>query len=236
MNLRRFAGKLRSAWLTIRMKARPSFSQAGEDQVVRYLFEQLKIPKPTYLDIGANHPVVGNNTYYFYLRGCSGVCIEPDPFFFSLLKSHRPRDIVIPAGVNTGASDRGDLYIFPHPYSGWNTFLKEEAEERERQTGVRIKEKRLVQFIHINELMSKYFNKHPNFLSVDVEGLDLAILQSLDFTNHRPEVICVESVTFSMTNKENKITGPADFLQTKGYFLFADTHINSIFCRTDAYK
>ena len=42
-----------------------SFSQAGEDRVVRYLFNSLNIWNPTYLDIGANYPVSGNNTYLF---------------------------------------------------------------------------------------------------------------------------------------------------------------------------
>jgi FkbM family methyltransferase len=236
MNPKRFAGKLLSAWHTIQTKVSPSYSQAGEDQVVRYLFNLLNIACPTYLDIGTNHPYLGNNSYYFYLRGGSGVCVEPDPSFYQLIKRHRPRDIVVPAGVNVSGNDKSELYIFPSPYTGWNTFSKNEAESRQQQTGIRIQKTQIVPLIHINDLIRKYFNPHPNFLSIDVEGLDLVILQSMNFATFKPEVICVESITFSMTNEEQKIDEIADFLETKGYFLFGDTHINSIFCRKDVYK
>src|SRR5258708_37741514 len=98
MNLKRFAGKLLSSWYIVSSKIHPSFSQAGEDQVIRYLFGLLKKPDPTYLDVGANHPFIGNNTYYFYIRGSKGVCVEPDPSFYHLIRRHRPRDILIEAG------------------------------------------------------------------------------------------------------------------------------------------
>lgn len=236
MNLRRFAGKVLSGWYIVRSKIHPSFSQAGEDQVMRYLFGLLKITNPTYLDIGTNHPYIGNNTFYFYIRGAKGVCVEPDPSFYSLIKRNRSRDVVIQAGVSTGSADRAELYVFPHPYSGWNTFLKEEAEKRVKETGVNIKKTEVVPLLHINDVIRKYFRPCPNLISIDVEGLDLAILKSIDFQSYRPEVMCVESVTFSMKNEETKVSEITDFLHSTGYFLFADTHINSIFCRSDAYK
>jgi len=236
MNLKRFLGKLLSAWYIIRSKVRPSFSQAGEDQVIQFLLAQLRITSPTYLDIGTNHPFIGNNSFYFYIRGAKGVCIEPDPSFYPLIKKYRSRDVVIQAGVNVGPAKEAELYIFPHPYSGWNTFLKEEAQKRENETGVPVMKVETIPLIHINDVMGQYFQPHPNFLSIDVEGLDLDILKSIDFTLYKPEVICAESITFSMTNEEIKINTLADFLTTKGYFLFADTHINSIFCRNDIYK
>ena len=236
MNLRRFSGKLFSAWHLIRARVQPSFSQAGEDQVIRYLFSQLKISKPTYLDIGTNHPFIGNNSFYFYIRGSKGVCIEPDPSFYNLIKKYRPRDVVMQAGVNIGSAKQAPLYIFPHPYSGWNTFLEEEAKKREEETGIKIQKIETIPLVHINDVMKENFNPHPNLLSIDVEGLDMAILQSIDFNLYKPEAICIESITFSMSNEEEKLAEVGDFLDSKNYFLFADTHINSIFCRKDAYK
>jgi FkbM family methyltransferase len=236
MNFRRFAGKVLSGWYIVTSKIHPSFSQAGEDQIIRYLFELLKIANPSYLDIGANHPVIGNNSFYFYIRGGRGVCVEPDPSFYSVIKKKRPRDIVLQTGVNTGSAEKAELYIFPHPYSGWNTFVREEAEKREKETGIAVKKTEWVSLVNINDVIQKYFHPHPNLLSIDVEGLDLAIVQSMNFALYKPEVICIESITFSMTNEEVKINDVIDFLNSKGYFLFADTHINSIFCRTDAFK
>lgn len=236
MNLQRFAGKVLSGLYILKSQIHPSFSQAGEDQVIRYLFGLLKIVKPTYLDIGTNHPYIGNNSFYFYIRGGSGVCVEPDPSFYLLIKKNRSRDVVIQAGVSTGSANNADLYVFPHPYSGWSTFLREEAEKRSKETGIPIEKTEKVRLVNINDLFRQYFHPHPNLLSIDVEGLDLAILQSIDFEQYKPEVICAESITFSMSNEETKLSAITDFLNSKGYFLFADTHINSIYCRNDVYK
>ena len=236
MNIRRFAGKCLSASYIIRSKAQPSFSQAGEDQVVRYLFEQLRIARPTYLDIGANHPVLGNNTYYFYRRGSRGVGIEPDPEYFALIGRKRRRDVVLQAGIGSEEASEALIYIFPHPYSGWNTFSKEEALGRGQESGINFIKTLKVPLLRINSIMEDYFDPHPNFISIDVEGMDLAILRSLDFSRFKPEVICAETISFSTRNEETKLDEIAGFLMEKGYFVFGDTRINTIFCREEAYK
>jgi len=236
MNLQRFIRKCKAGSYIIRTKARPSFSQAGEDQVVSYLFQSLQIPRPSYLDVGTNHPLSGNNTFFFYNKGSKGVCIEPDPDFFRLIKKYRHRDTVLNVGIGLDNQQKAELYIFPDPYSGWNTFSFEEAKYREEESGIAIKKKETIPLLTIDSVMGKYFDPHPNFLSIDVEGMDLAILKSIDFTRYMPEVICAETITFSTKNEESKVNDITDFLKSKGYFVFADTHINTIFCRSDIYK
>jgi FkbM family methyltransferase len=236
MNLSRFARKCISGVYVVRAKAQPSFSQVGEDVIINYLFRQLRIERPSYLDIGANFPVVGNNTYFFYNKGCRGVCIEPDPELYDKIRKARPGDTVINAGVGLNGNVTADLYIFPHPYTGWNTFSKSEAENKEKETGVKPREIRPTPLKTINEVIAAHFKPCPNFLSIDVEGLDLEILRSLDYTKYRPEVICAETTSFSVSHKEEKIEEIGRFLATKGYFAYADTFVNTIFCRSDAYK
>jgi FkbM family methyltransferase len=235
MNLNRFLGKCLSAYNITRSKAQPSYSQAGEDQIVRFLFENLEINKPSYLDIGTNHPVLGNNTYYFYLRGCNGVCVEPDPGFYTIIKKYRSRDILLPVGIGVGSISEASLYVFPHPYSGWNTFSEKEALNRQNEAGIVIKQVLKVSLETINSVMGKYFKGAPNFLSIDIEGMDLAILETLDFNQFRPEVICVETIVFNVRNKGIKLDSITTLLQEKGYFIFADTYINTIFCRKDVF-
>jgi hypothetical protein len=236
MNWKRFAGKCKAGLHILRAQALPSYSQAGEDQIVRYLFGALGIEKPEYLDIGANHPFLGNNTYYFYLRGSNGVCIEPDPGFSEMFRKYRSRDILLPIGIGLHEMTEASLYIFPFPYSGWNTFSEEEALHRQQESGIGIQKVQKIALQSINEVISQYFDPYPNFLSIDAEGMDLAILQSLDFSRYKPQVICAETVSFSTQNLEDKVSDISHFLQSQGYFVFADTHINTIFCRIDAYK
>src|ERR1700744_4804297 len=55
-----------------------SYAQNGEDIVVARMLDLLGIPKPRYLDIGAHHPSINNNTYLLYKAGGRGVLVEPN--------------------------------------------------------------------------------------------------------------------------------------------------------------
>jgi FkbM family methyltransferase len=237
MNWQRIKGKLSAAWHLMQGRVYASGSQAGEDQLIRYLFYScLGIQRPTYLDIGANHPFKCNNTFFFYNRGSKGVCMEPDPAFSGLLKKHRSRDTILEAGVGLTTTTAAALYVFDEPYSGWNTFSQEEAEHRVKESGVAYSRVISVPLININEVIATHFDRCPNLLSLDVEGLDLQILQSLDFERFAPEVICVETICFGVTNHVEKVTDIPAFLHSKGYFTFGDTHVNTIFCRRDVFN
>src|SRR6478752_5721687 len=155
MNWTRIFGKIGAARFILESKIYPSYSQAGEDQLVRYIFQTMGISNPTYLDIGANHPYICSNTYFFYSRGSKGVCIEPDENCFLQLQKNRKRDTLLQAAISSTPGD-ADLYVFPDPYSGWNTLSQKEAESREKQTGVRIKKVLRIPVLHINDVMSKY--------------------------------------------------------------------------------
>lgn len=68
-----------------------SYSQAGEDVLIFYLLSDIGIRNIKYLDIGANKPINGNNTYLFYTKGNSGVLVEADPSLIPSLKNHRKK-------------------------------------------------------------------------------------------------------------------------------------------------
>lgn len=236
MNWLRIYGKLQAGFAILKGKVQPSFSQAGEDQVIRFLINDcLKIKEPSYLDIGTHHPLFGNNTFYFYSRGSKGVCVEPDARYAALIKKYRKRDVFLQAGMSTGNQTSATFFLFPKKYAGWNTLLREEAEKRQAETGIKFQPVE-VPLVNINEVVKQHFDTWPTIVSIDVEGLDLAILQSLDFDRYKPEIICAESITFSTVNDQSKITDISNFMLSKGYFVFGDTYVNTIFCKKEAFK
>src|SRR4051794_30113943 len=86
--------------------ARISYAQNGEDILLDRLFGG----RPgTFLDIGANHPFIDNNTYFFYLRGWRGVNVEPTPRGHALFAEHRPEDRNLAVAVSDG---EGELPFF----------------------------------------------------------------------------------------------------------------------------
>jgi hypothetical protein len=66
-------------------------------------------------------------------------------------------------------------------------------------------------------------------ISLDAEGFDLEILKSMDFNKYRPQIFCIETLTYTENGTEEKILPIIDFMNQKGYFAYADTYINSIF-------
>ena len=70
-------------------------------------------------------------------------------------------------------------------------------------------------------------------MSLDVEGLDEMILKSINYEKSCPSVICVETISFSENGDGVKNKPIIEFLESKGYLLFADTYINTIFVKKD---
>ena len=203
-----------------------SYAQAGEDLIVRFFFYYRRISNITYLDIGANEPVQLNNTYYFYRRGYRGVLVEPNRTLCQRLREKRPGDTVLEAGIGVTPVKEADYYIMSH--HSWNTFSKEEADHRTRASGgkVSIKEVIKMPLLNINDVMERYFQGAPTFLSVDTEGLDLAILKSLDYTRFRPKIICAETLVSSTTGTRPEIP---EFMASQGYVARGGSFVNTIF-------
>lgn len=204
-----------------------SYSQAGEDAVLRFLFEDKKMKKISYLEIGTNIPDTGNNTYLFYRNGSRGVCVEADKTLIPQITQVRPEDKILNVGVSISNAKEAEFYIFN--ISGINTFDKEEAEKRAAYGTYKLVEVVKVPLVDINTLIAQNFDKYPDLLSIDIEGLDLDVLKSLDYEKYPLPVICVETCVYSENHIRPKDPAIAEFILSKGYEIYADTYINTIF-------
>jgi FkbM family methyltransferase len=205
-----------------------SYAQAGEDVILQFLFNDIRKGKTiTYLDLGTNIPDYGNNTYWFYRRHSRGVCVEADPTLIKEIKRVRPKDKIINAGVTVSDEKEADFYIFDT--SSISTFNKNEAEKRSSSGENKIVKIAKVPLININNLIGQNFSPFPDLISIDIEGLDLVVLKSLDFEKFPIPVLCVETCAYSETHIRPKDLSIANFLLSKGYEVYADSYINTIF-------
>lgn len=203
-----------------------SFSQCGEDVIVMHLLGVLGIKNVSYLDVGAHHPQYLSNTFAFYVKGNRGVCVEPDPSLFQEFLVQRSKDINLNCGVGATSSE-ADFYVMST--STLNTFSQDEAERYQSHGTHQIIQTIKMKLRTINDIIDSQFSACPNFVSLDVEGLDYVILKSMDFKKFRPEVFCLETLSFSEDKTERKLTEIIDFMHANGYLTYADTYINTIF-------
>ena len=154
-----------------------SYAQCGEDLIVDYVLAVLDVGKVSYLDIGAHHPRYLSNTYYFYRQGGRGVCVEPDPNLLRAFKQIRPRDVCLPVGIGD-LPGTADLFLMTTPTL--NTFSRVEAERYQSYGTERIERVIPAEIKTVNQVLDEYFEVPPDFVSIDVEGMDLSILKSFD--------------------------------------------------------
>jgi FkbM family methyltransferase len=208
-----------------------SYAQCGEDVLVSFLARNLLgIAKPTYLDIGAHHPTLLSNTYYFYRSGCSGVCVEPDPALWAGIKRKRGRDVCLNVGIGDRRETK-ELYVLGSP--DLNTFSGSQKDLVEEKGAVKVSKVIRVELVPVNEVMAQYFRPWPNFVSLDAEGMDLTILRGTDFKTYRPEVFCIETLSFTSQEKLPEIT---EFMTSVGYMVYADTYINTVYVERGAWE
>ena len=154
--------------------------------------------------------------------------VEPNPAFCEKLRRIRPGDVVLNVGVGTSGRTEADYYMFSN--SPMNTFSKQQAEGLPKVYGDRIDKPKVIKMplVPVNEVIAQQFPAGvPDLLSVDVEGLDLEILRSLDFTKFAPRVVCVETDN-SISDESTAIF---DLMGRHGYRLWGRTPRNAIFVR-----
>jgi len=206
-----------------------TYAQTGEDLLIKSCLGFLEIANPGYLDIGAHHPYYLNNTALLYEEGYTGINIEPNPVLFNYFLKFRKNDTNLKLGVGT---QKGEALFYMVEPATLSTFSKEEAEDYEKQ-GCRISSRSMVSIDTIPNIIKDHnAGKFPEILSIDIEGLDYLILDSLDLSINYPKIICAETTRFEakidLGNKDRKLI---QLLVDKGYTVFADTFVNTIFCK-----
>jgi FkbM family methyltransferase len=201
-----------------------SWSQEGEDQILRRIFEKQKIG--FYVDIGAHHPQRFSNTYLFYKRGWRGINIDAMPGSMHSFNKVRPRDTNLELGIAEKKAEL-DYYIFNE--SALNGFSRDLSQERHvAKSSYLIKDVIKVDVFPLHEVLDQYLptGQSIDFMSVDVEGLDLRVLKSNDWNRYRPTFVLAEVLGSSLHEVDQSEIGR--FMRDNGYVLYAKC-MNTVF-------
>src|ERR1700759_4819395 len=166
-----------------------SYAQRYEDiHLLRAFGEQAN---GFYIDIGAGHPVYDNVSFAFYLRGWRGITVEPNPWLAKLSAAVRPRDIRVQTLL--GEQPEETTYYLVEDFHGLSTTVEGHARRAHSELG---KPSRAMT-MPIATLATLCEHQAPpviDFLKIDVEGAEHAVLAGNDWTRFRPKIVMLEAV------------------------------------------
>ncbi|MEO6219321.1 MAG: FkbM family methyltransferase, partial [Ginsengibacter sp.] len=165
-----------------------SYSQGGEDLILAKLFGYK--PKGFFIDVGANDPVVLNNTYLFYKMGWTGLNFEPIPELAERFEKKRNRDIVIKKAMSNFVGE-ADFSAGINEYNVNSSLL---------DMGLPKKNMIKVPVDKLENILDELKIKEIDFISVDTEGTEVDVLEGLNLDKYRPRFILAEYNTSSRAN------------------------------------
>ena len=164
----------------IRLSDFYSYSQYQEDLILYILLYDIE--NGFYIDVGAFDPIKVSVTKAFYLRGWTGINIEPQPDKKDLFDKDRPKDINLQLAIG---EKKGNIEFYINDQC--STYIKQYS--RNAKTIIN------VSMDTMSNICKKYVPKGRNvdFCKIDVEGGEKNVLLGYDFINYRPKVFCIES-------------------------------------------
>lgn len=170
-----------------------SYSQNAEDLIVFSLFKRFT---GTLLEIGANDGQTLSNSKFLINKGWTAHLVEPSSTFADLQALHADNPNV--TCHNFGIGERDEVVPFfesgAHVKNGNDRALVSsvdfEETERWRNAGVQFVEKN-IQLISWKSFLEKASGPF-DFISLDCEGFEWAILQQIDLEAVGCKVLCIE--------------------------------------------
>jgi len=163
-----------------------SSSQLLQDLLIGFLFEN---SEGFFCEFGAADGATLSNTHFLEKRGWNGILSEPSIRWHELLSKNRECHI----SFNCVYPESGKQVLFNEVDEGMFSSLVEfsssDMHAYRRTNGFEY----LVESISLEDLLRKFSApQHVDFLSVDTEGSELAILEAFDFSSFTFGAIFVE--------------------------------------------
>ena len=173
-----------------------TLSQCGQDLIINSLIIE-KSPR-LFLDLGANNGIDLSSTYLLEKLGWSGLLVEPNIELMGTLTSNRTSDILAAAVApehDITILSTSDLHTLGTLSDNTNSYQIERL-IRETKGGKDSLRYKLVPSIPFSSLIKKFvkfYGSKPNFLKIDIEGMEEYVLSALCDQKILPDVVEVEN-------------------------------------------
>ena len=185
----------------------------GNDKEDKVVFEEFSLlpDKGVFVDVGAGDGVKGSNTYFFEKNGWTGLCIDADPRNVEKLQNKRK------IGIGAMVSNK----------EGKQRFYM--AKSTPDISGIiRTKDNDVFHAdldpIKLEQILTDYKIEEIDLLSIDTEGSEVDVFESMNWQKHKPKILVIEALT---QRKFNKKIQP--YFESRGYQMVTEVGANLIF-------
>ena len=195
------------------------YSQIGQDQ---YYIENISKGRKggVFLDIGANDGLFGSNTATLEIDyGWTGICIEANPTLIQPLTTNRPNSIIVHKAVWTSKGEvQIEVPLSFKKYDPANQLGRIAGIERNQTSFKKYFDKGIETFTVSTDTATHIIKKKLglpvviDYMSLDTEGAELEILQSIDFSK-----IDIKFMTIEHGNRKGMKEKFAEYLTQFGY-------------------
>jgi len=205
--------------------AQLSYSMSGEDSFLgKHFKDRIRARQPgIYVDIGCGAIWDISNTFMFYCHGWRGLCVDPNPHAVPEWAEWRPRDKRVVGAIG---EEEGPAFWHAHK-ANWGmarVTLDGNRPDTSWFAGVPTVVRRL------DSLFAECLSGQDiQFMTIDVEGAELGVLRSNDWTRWRPEIIVMECVGFDFAAP--LALAPVRYLTEQGYAMTSKLNDNLVFIR-----
>ncbi len=182
------------------------YSRPGLNGLDRKLERHLDFDGGFFVEAGANDGVRQSNTYWLErYRGWRGILIEPVPELARECRKNRPNATVVEAALveRAGSADTIEMRFAGLMSTASGAFGARGATEAHVAAGLQMEKLKTTYAVKVpartltQVLQAANLQREIHLLSLDVEGMEAAVLRGLDLDRFAPRMICVETRTGS---------------------------------------
>jgi FkbM family methyltransferase len=172
-----------------------------------------------FVDVGSHDGKSLNNTLFFEKTlGWSGINIEPNKSVYNILINNRPNNINLNLAIDKkeGVSKFLKNTGYTEMLSGLQEYYESQHHRRlENENKITDSKTEIIE-VHtkrLDNILKEHNTTRVHFLSVDVEGAELAVFESINF-----EEVFIDVIVFE-DNYQHNYTNIVNLLKDNGFLL-----------------
>lgn len=172
-----------------------------------------------FVEVGANDPCSGSQTWLLEQNGWRGVLVEPQAALCEKLRCERKNSKVFQVACSRPEKE-GEASLHIGAHCGISTL-----EQQTDSHGAQFIGTERVKITTLDKVLSEAGATTVDFLSLDVEGHEIEVMRGFDFKKYRPSLILIEDGVRTLDKHL--------FLKRQGYKLVKRTSLNNWYIPKD---